>query len=224
MRIDDPMVVVTSILVVLLSIALHEFAHAKTADASGDPTPRMQGRVTLNPLAHLDPIGTIMIIITSLTGFGFGWGKPVMVDPRKMRNPRWDHFLSVAAGPATNLLLAAICAIILRIMMMTGVLHGLALDAPLAGGFLGFFLFFGVVINLTLCFFNLIPVGPLDGHWMVGTFLPEHLRYKWYAFNRGPGSLIFIILVLMPNDSPFDVFGHILRPAVDKAAGFFLGL
>lgn len=220
---DNPTLVVTSIVVVLLSIALHEFAHAKFADAAGDPTPRNQGRVTLNPLAHLDPIGTILIVITSLTGFGFGWGKPVMVNPSKMRNPRWDHFVSVIAGPATNLLLAAVFAIILRVMMMTGSLGEVALGSPMAGGILVAFLLYGVVINLALCFFNLIPIGPLDGHWLVGAFMPEPTRTQWYQFNRGPGALIFIVLVLMPSGSPLDIFGRILRPAVSKAAEFFLG-
>ncbi len=218
----DASTIVISIVVILLSIALHEFAHAKFADAAGDPTPRMMGRVTLNPLAHLDPIGTLMIIITSFTGFGFGWGKPVMVDPRKMKNPRWDHFVSVAAGPATNLLLAAVAAIILRLMAGSQV-GAVAIGNHSAGGFLPLFLFYMVFINLTLCFFNLIPVGPLDGHWMVGTFMPESTRLKWYQFNRGPGALIFLVLVLMPAGSPFDVFGKILYPAVLGAAKFFLG-
>lgn len=219
----EPVLIGTSIVVILLSIALHEFAHAKFADAAGDPTPRMMGRVTLNPLAHLDPVGTIMIILTSLTGFGFGWGKPVLVDPRKMRNPRWDHFVSVIAGPMTNLLLASLCAITLRLMVMSGALQGVAIASPMAGGVLGGFLFMGVIINLALCIFNLIPVGPLDGHWLVGAFLPEPTRTKWYLFNRGPGAILFILLILMPRGSALDVFGMILRPAVSKAAEFFLG-
>lgn len=216
------MVVAISILVVLLSIALHEFAHAKTADAAGDPTPRMMGRVTLNPLAHLDPIGTILIVFTSLTGFGFGWGKPVQVDPRKMRNPRWDHFVSVAAGPLTNLLLAAVSAIVLRLVVPIGDVANAATGSE-GAGLLPLFLVYMVLINLALCFFNLIPVGPLDGHWLVGAFLPEPSRLKWYQFNRGPGALIFLVLVLMPSGSPFDLFGHILRPTVVAAARFFLG-
>jgi Zn-dependent protease len=223
-RLDNPTLIVISIVVILLSIALHEFAHAKFADAAGDPTPRNQGRVTLNPLAHLDPIGTIMIIVTSLTGFGIGWGKPVMVDPRKMRNPRWDHFVSVIAGPATNLLLAAFCAILLRLVAGPNQILEIAAIDRLSAGVLPAFLFMGTIINLALCIFNLIPVGPLDGHWLVGTFMPEPTRTQWYQFNRGPGALIFIVLVLMPSGSPLDLFGKILQPAVSSAARFFLGI
>ncbi len=221
---DDPIAIVISIAVILLSIALHEFAHAKFADAAGDPTPRMMGRVTLNPLAHLDPIGTIMIIITSITGFGFGWGKPVMVNPNKMKNPRWDHFVSVAAGPATNLLLATVFAILLRVAVDPKTIQVIRYVDPASAGPLPFFLFMGVIINIALCLFNLIPVGPLDGHWMVGTFMSEPTRTRWYQFNRGPGALIFIVLILMPRGSPLDFFGIILRPAVSSAANFFLGL
>lgn len=222
MRNQDPAVIFSSIIVVLLSIALHEFAHAKIADSAGDPTPRLQGRVTLNPLAHLDPIGTIMIVITSLTGFGFGWGRPVQVDPRRMHNPRWDHFMSVLGGPVTNLLLAAICAIVLRLTTPHHLIIA-SLGDPMAAGFLPLLLLDGVIINLALCFFNLIPIGPLDGHWLVGTFMPEHQRLNWYRFNRGPGALIFIFLVLMPAGSPFDLFGRVLQPLVFGAAGYFLG-
>ena len=95
----DPITLLTmSIFVALLSIAIPEYAHCKFADMAGDPTPGIYGRVTLNPLVHLDPIGTIMIVLTSITGFGIGWGRPAPMDPRKMKDPRWDHFWSVAAG------------------------------------------------------------------------------------------------------------------------------
>ncbi|MBI3721088.1 MAG: site-2 protease family protein, partial [Fimbriimonas ginsengisoli] len=140
----DINVFVLQLVVILMGLSLHEFSHAYFADLAGDPTPRMMGRVTLNPLKHLDPIGTIMLIFTSLSGIGFGWGKPVMVDPRRMRNPRWDHFISVAAGPASNLLQAVVYAGVLR---LTG-----------APGYLGVFLLFGVYINLGLAVFNLVPL------------------------------------------------------------------
>ena len=199
-----------SMVVIVFAIGFHEFAHAKFADLAGDPTPRMMGRVTLNPLAHLDPIGTIMLVITSIAGIGIGWGKPVLVRPDKMRNPRWDHFLSVAAGPLSNLLQAAVYALILRLMMVA---NGAA--AASVGAFLGhdlnnifvIFLFTGVLINLSLFAFNLIPLGPLDGHWLVGAFLPEPARIRWYQFNRGIGGILFLILVFIPAASGFDLLG-----------------
>jgi len=218
----SPIEIGLSLVIILLSIALHEYAHAKTADAAGDPTPRMMGRVTLNPLAHLDPIGTIFIFITVLVGFGIGWGKPVMVMPNKMRNPRWDHFFSVLAGPLTNLLLAGIFAILFRVLSMTS---GAQLDLTSIGHSdpISLALFFGVIINVGLFFFNLIPIGPLDGHWLVGAFLPDPQRLAWYKFNRGPGTMILFILIILNSSPEFSVLDKVMWPFVSKVARFFLG-
>lgn len=176
--------VIPQLVIIFLSIALHEFAHAKSADAAGDPTPRMMGRVTLNPLAHLDPLGSMMVLITVLTGFGIGWGKPVMVDPRQMQNPRWDGFMSVLWGPLTNVILAVVCAAAFRFAVVNGI-------SPLDGWML-----FAVVINLALAFFNLLPLGPLDGHWLVGYLLPPQLGARFVQFSRSYGLLILLALVL----------------------------
>ncbi|MER3461990.1 MAG: site-2 protease family protein, partial [Armatimonadota bacterium] len=151
--------IIPQLIIIFLSIALHEFGHAKSADAAGDPTPRMMGRVTLNPFAHLDPLGSVMVLITVFSGFGIGWGKPVLVDPRRMQNPRWDHFMSVLWGPLTNIILAVACAVAFRFAIVNGI-------SPLDE-----WMFFAVVINLALAFFNLLPLGPLDGHWLVGAML-----------------------------------------------------
>jgi Zn-dependent protease len=104
----DFSVSLVALVVIILSLSLHEFGHAKFADMAGDPTPRSMGRVTLNPIAHLDPLGFLMICIMVFSGVGLGWGKPVMVRPDKMRNPRWDHFASVLAGPLMNFVLCFI--------------------------------------------------------------------------------------------------------------------
>ena len=111
---QDPTLVILTLVVLFGSIALHEFGHAKSADAAGDPTPRLFGRVTLNPIAHFDPIGAMMIIVTSISGFGIGWGKPVITNPSKMQNPRWDGFMSVLWGPLTNVIIAVVFALIFR--------------------------------------------------------------------------------------------------------------
>ena len=214
----DPQMFIISLTVIILALSFHEYGHAKFADLAGDPTPRYYGRVTLNPLAHLDPVGTIMIILSSLAGFGIGWGKPVLVDPRKMRNPRWDHFASVAAGPMMNLLQAGVYAILWRLMIMNTGSIGSIID----GGPLMIFLFLGVVINMSLFFFNLIPLGPLDGHWLVGASLPERLRIRWYQFNRSIGGVFFIILILLPRD--INPITSVIRPLVWRAASFLLGI
>ncbi len=179
-----PEMMIPMIVIILLSVALHEFGHAKSADAAGDPTPRMMGRVTLNPLAHLDPLGTIMIIVTSLTGFGIGWGKPVLVDPTRMENPRWDGFMSVVWGPLTNVLIAVFCSLIYRGATMLG-LPEVATYAGLA-----------VFVNLGLAFFNLIPLGPLDGHWLVAYLLPPELGARFVRFSQVYGTFLLLALII----------------------------
>jgi Zn-dependent protease len=214
---SSPDYVISALLVILFGLSFHEYAHAKVADMSGDPTPRMYGRVTLNPLKHLDPLGTILIIYTVLAGFGIGWGKPVPVNPSRMHNPRWDHFWSVAAGPISNLIQAALYAIVFRIAVITGVLQG----AP----FLPVFLELGVLINLSLCFFNLIPLGPLDGQWMLGAFLPEKQRFLWYRWNAMYGGILLLGIVFIGQFQPqYSLIGHVLRPVVFGMAQLLMGL
>lgn len=173
--------------IVLLSIAIHEYAHAKLADAAGDPTPGFYGRVTMNPLKHLDPFGTLFIIMSSLAGVGFGWGKPVPMDPRKMRNPRWDHFWAVIGGPLSNLLQAIVYAILLRVVMI-------AMPGQLPTVLLIFA--YGILINISLFLFNLLPLGPLDGMWIAGTFMNEQNRLKWTRWNLTYGQALFIFMIL----------------------------
>jgi Zn-dependent protease len=209
--------------VLVLAIGLHEYGHAKFADLAGDDTPRLMGRVTLNPIKHLDPVGTIMMVVSSLTGFGIGWGKPVMVRPDRMKNPRWDHFISVLAGPAMNFIQAVAYAAALRILISMGQANftgGIDLGSL---GFIPLFLTLGVFINVALMLFNLIPLGPLDGHWLVGAFLPEKARLEWYRFNHGIGSLIFLVLVFIPS-GPYDLLGNYLFPVVNRVFAFLLGI
>lgn len=228
MQIGDPQTFFTIIAIILLSLAIHEFAHAKLADVAGDPTPRVYGRVTLNPLAHLDPAGTIMIVLSAMSGFGIGWGKPVPMNPSRMRNPRWDHFVAVIGGPVSNLIQAAVYAIILRLLLMSGnistgdIANALQRNNP---NLLVLFATYGVIINLSLCFFNLIPLGPLDGHWLVGTFLPEQARMKWYLWNRTVGGFVLVVLVISGQlMSDYDILGYILGPIVFFMFRFLTGL
>lgn len=210
-------------LVIFLAIGLHEYAHCKIADMAGDPTPRMFGRVTLDLTKHFELWGTIMIIVTTLTGFGIGWGKPAPVNPSKMKNPRWDHFMTVAAGPLSNVLQAAVWAIIYRLILM--LVPGLLMSDP--NGFLPTFLQLAVVINIALALFNMIPLGMLDGHWLVGLLMPEPHRTRWFQFNRSIGTYFFLFLVLgdqvLRQSTGFSILSTILIGPTFAITRFLLG-
>jgi Zn-dependent protease len=165
-------------LALVIAITIHEFAHAWSADKLGDPTPRSQGRLTLNPLAHLDPLGTLALLLVR-----FGWGKPVQFDPYNLRHPQRDSALISLAGPASNLILATALSL---------AIHFLPLPALLAG-------IFSVIItlNIILAVFNLVPVYPLDGEKIVAGLLPPRLAAEYQAVMRQYGTII-LILMLFP--------------------------
>lgn len=200
-----------------LGIGIHEYAHAKLADMAGDPTPGIYGRVTLNLTKHFELFGTIMMIVTMLSGIGIGWGKPVPMDPRKMRNPRWDHFVAVIGGPISNLIQAGIYAIIFRLLLM---------GAPqlLTSDFVTALLTIGIVTNTALFLFNLIPLGPLDGMWIFGTFLPEPTRSKWTRWNLTMGSMVFIGLILMGQLSGMNFVSRVIEPPLAAIFRFLTGI
>lgn len=166
---SSPIAFFISAIGLLLAITIHEFAHAFTADKLGDPTPRSQNRVSLNPLVHLDPLGTIMLLF-----FGFGWGKPVIFDPHNLRNIRKDTVLISLAGPTSNILLATIL----------GLTTTSTIFYPL------------IYINLVLAIFNLVPVFPLDGEKILSGLLPRNLSFEYQNVMQKYGTLILIVLVL----------------------------
>jgi Zn-dependent protease len=216
------MQIAASLIVIFFAIGIHEYAHCKLADAAGDPTPRYYGRVTLNLFKHFDPLGSIMIVITTLSGFGIGWGKPAPMDPRKMRNPRWDFFMAVAAGPISNFLQAVVFALIFRLIIRSA--PQLMVTPLLRPSFLGILIIMGVYINLGLMFFNLIPLGPLDGHWLVGLLMPEKQRHYWNRWNLQYGMFALFGLILLGNLTQFDPIGQVLEPLVMKTAGVMFGV
>lgn len=173
---ENPLVFILVCVALLLSLSVHECAHAYVAHKLGDDTAKYLGRVTLNPKAHLDPLGTIFLLIA-----GFGWGKPVPVNPYNFKSPKRDQALVSFAGPASNFLLAFGFAILYHVFAGTP-----AVIATL-------FLYFVVLFNLLLGVFNLIPIHPLDGFKIVNGFLPEHLSHQW--LQTAPYG-IYILLLL----------------------------
>ena len=185
--------------VLVLAITVHEFFHAITADRLGDPTPRRQGRLTLFPTDHLDPVGTIMMVVSSISGFGIGWGRPVLTNPLNFRKPVRDGAIVAIAGPFSNILQALVYAVIMHFM------GGPSLDSPV-----GFFIFMGMFINVSLAFFNMLPIGPLDGHWVIQALLPRDIAERYYRWNLQYGGFIFLGLVLFGGS----FLGRLIGPAI----------
>lgn len=144
---------INSVIALIIAITIHEFSHAWAADRLGDPTPRSRGRLTLNPLAHLDPIGTLMLFIAH-----FGWGKPVPIDPYNLRHPKRDYLYIALAGPISNILLAIFVTLLSKIF------------------FIPLFLYL-IIINLSLAIFNLLPFHPLDGSHIFPDLFPGNTGY-----------------------------------------------
>ncbi len=227
-----PEIIAALALVIFFAIGLHEYAHCKFADMAGDPTPGIYGRVTLKLWKHFEPTGTIMIAISSLAGYGIGWGRPAPINSSKMRNPRADLFAAVAAGPISNVLQALLYAVALRLLVHSGTIGwAQVIQATDRGGirdlppttFLAALVSLGVLTNLSLALFNLIPLGPLDGHWLVGCLLPERQSILWNQWHRKYGGQILIAIVLIGQFSGFSVLGIVIGPVLFAAFRLFTG-
>lgn len=173
----------------LLSLSIHEAAHAWMSDRLGDPTARLAGRVTLNPLAHLDPLGTLLPLFLIFTGSPiiFGWGKPVPFDPYNLRRPRQDAALISVSGPAANLLLATILSIFIRVSHLFLGVNAFNIE---------FFLAPIIALNVMWGCFNLLPIHPLDGGKVLIGLLPHNLAYKWDEVLNRYGMILLLFLIL----------------------------
>jgi Zn-dependent protease len=212
---NNPLSFFLWLIALVVAITIHEFAHAYMADRLGDPTPRLQGRLTLNPLAHLDPLGTLMMLFIR-----FGWGKPVQFDPFNLRNLRRDSAIISLAGPISNFLLATLCAIFLHFLLsarlnllsvpILGVLSYLltALLQPI------------IIINVALGVFNLIPIHPLDGFKIVEGALSEHYARQWKELE-GYG-MIFLLFLVFPIFGGASPVSQLISPIIDTILGVLL--
>lgn len=179
----------------LIAVTVHEYAHGKVAEMLGDPTARHAGRLSLNPIHHLDPLGTLMLLI-----FHIGWAKPVPVNPAHFENPKRDMMYVGLAGPMANFITAFVASFLMR------------------SGFiprdLGYSIFFYILrINVALGIFNLIPIPPLDGLRIMAAFIPSG-RFSFYRWLERYGVLILVLLMF--------VFPRFLTPIIDLILGLFL--
>ena len=182
---------------IILGLSLHEFAHAWMSDRLGDPTPKRQGRLTINPLAHIDWIGFIALLFV-----GFGWGKPVMIDPGYYKNRRLGEFLTGIAGVTMNLIIAVILSFPTKALLSAYYSGGSGLIENI------FYIFYyAVMINVVLMIFNLIPVPPLDG-WGILTQIFNLEKYSWWYKVYQYGQWILLLLIFT------NVTDMILGPAV----------
>jgi Zn-dependent protease len=202
----NPQTELIFLLCLLIALVIHEFSHALAADRLGDPNPRLAGRLSLNPLKHLDPLGTLLIIFAR-----FGWGKPVAFDPYNLQHPVRDGAWIAAAGPLSNLILATLAGLAIRFL-------------PLPPPFAIYFLLPLFSLNLGLALFNLLPVFPLDGHHILRAFLPRSSRAAYDLFNRHFGYIVTLIILFIPLANGQTLVDLILSPALAWLATTILGI
>lgn len=201
---SNPLAFVIAAVSLVVALGIHEFAHAYAADKLGDPTPRLMGRLTLNPLKHLDPLGTFLLLF-----IGFGWGKPVLFDPYNLKNPRKDSAVIALAGPFSNLILASTTSLLLRFIPA----ESLSLLYPALTAFLYY--------NVVLAIFNLLPMHPLDGGKILVGLLPRQLAHEADRFMQAYGTFILIIMIL-PVFGGGNLVSTIISPVIRFLMGVYL--
>jgi Zn-dependent protease len=201
-------------------IVLHEVAHGLAADRLGDPTARRMGRLTLRPEAHFDPFGAIVYVLSMIAGIGFGWAKPVPINPLNFRNPRRDFALSSLAGPVSNLLQLGVWAVLMRLfrpaLVATGSMGAAWFATASTTDVIGIILTTGMLINAALFCFNLIPIPPLDGSRVVAYLLPE--RRAQLLDRMEPFGFVILLLLIWVG------LLHYVSPLIYMVADVFLRL
>ncbi|MGD8292066.1 MAG: site-2 protease family protein [Desulfobacterales bacterium] len=199
---------------ILLALTFHEYAHAYVANRFGDDTAKQNGRLSLNPLRHLDPLGTIMIFLVH-----FGWAKPVPVNPYRLKNPKKDMLWISAAGPLSNMALALASGILLRIFIAT-------VETPDQTSFmtlLTYVIFMSLQINLALAIFNILPIAPLDGSKILSGLLPDSFGSMFHIMERY-GPFILLGLIIFGRLTGVSILGGLIWPFVKFFSSIFGGV
>ena len=185
----EPYQIILIAIFLLIAFPVHEFAHAYTAYRLGDGTAKMFGRLTLNPVAHFDPLGGLLLIVSVLaSGFVFGCAKPTPVNPSNLRDRRNSEVLVALAGPASNLVMACLAALVFRVLDATGIGEQMPLLVTEV-------LFYFVLFNILLAIFNMIPIPPLDGSTLLWRFLPPQVAWQWRPILTQYGFIILLLFI-----------------------------
>ena len=211
------------IIPLVIAIVFHEVAHGLAARALGDPTAAERRRLSLNPLRHVDPVGTVVLpLILALTKMPvFGWAKPVPVNYARLRHPRRDMVLVALAGPGMNLALALVGAVLLGLLLVAGAQGQLGMPGMFAGENLLNF----IAVNIFLALFNLLPIPPFDGGHVVQGLLPPSLGERWASFARFGFPLLFILLLVVPAIWPnANVVARLVSPPAQAVTQWYLSV
>jgi Zn-dependent protease len=209
----------------VLGISFHEFSHAFVADRLGDGLPRRMGRLTLNPLAHLEPVGTMLMLLV-----GFGWGRPVPVNPNATRNPKATLGFTAAAGPLSNFVVAAIAGLPIKLNLVSWTspfikdnARALAVHGWTSGEYLSVYLSAIVLFSLILGVFNLLPIAPLDGFKVALGFLPRDLSIEFAKLERYGLVILFSLFFVVPLLTGKFLLFEIMSPIIRVLAWLFAG-
>ena len=197
--------IVMYLLAFLTAVTVHEYAHARVALAAGDETAKRQGRISLNPIDHLDPVGTVMFVVTMLNGFGLAWGKPVPINPSNFKSPRWDLLRVSIAGPVSNILMAIALSVLLRLM-------GQSLAPTLV-----LLIVICIMFNLGLAIFNMLPIPPLDGSKVLISLLPARSARN-YEYTMSKYGMAILLIVLITG-----IAGRVIGPPIEMLARVLIG-
>lgn len=194
--------------VIFCTMPVHEYAHALIATKLGDPTPRLSGRLTLNPMAHISPLGAIMIFLC-----GFGYAKPVNVNPRNFKDPKKGMALTAIAGPVSNLIMGFICIFLATAVGNLGVASSTMIYA------IYYFFTFAGVVNVNLAVFNLLPIPPLDGSRILQLLIPAKYYYKFLQYERYIVIVVFVLIMTGVLSTPLSFISTLIINLFSKIAG-----